>query len=210
MRFIQSSLLVSYFDISSSTQVTFAMSGLPAWWQIRDMTWIKYQKVIWYSSSTWLTSSASSRHEGFLRVEWRVDQHSDEMFINTTHPSMSWIWMKNNWLFQRTFPLKTENVFSERQALWDWSKIYFRKDCLLYRFVVLHSQCLPQVFKRITMIYNVERISYIISHGQQSSFILSHNYLEQPFYLIFITILLLSPVDSPTVSNWQNNPAGFG
>lgn len=74
------------FDISLSTQVTFAKSGLPAWWQIREMTWMKYQKVIWYSSSTWLTSSASSRHAGFLRVEWWVDQHSDELLYKHNSP----------------------------------------------------------------------------------------------------------------------------
>lgn len=34
--------------------------------QITEKTWIKYQKVIWYSSSTWLTSSASSKQAAFL------------------------------------------------------------------------------------------------------------------------------------------------
>lgn len=103
--------------IMRPAQVTFATSGLPAWWQIREKTWMKYQKVIWYSSSTWLTSSASSRHAGFLWVEWRVDQHSDEMFINTTHPSMklhmplSWIWMKSIGLIHRTCSIK-KNLIS--------------------------------------------------------------------------------------------------
>lgn len=134
---MQSSLLVSCFDISSSAQVTFAASGLPAWWQIREKTWMKYQKVIWYSSSTWLTSSASSRHAGFLR-EWRVDQHSDEMFTNTTHPSMklhmplSWIWMKNIWLTQRTFSTKKrkEKILRDKHFGRD-PMVYFRQKWLL-------------------------------------------------------------------------------